>query len=132
MDDHVDDDALEDLRVLHVDGDLVRPLRMLHLLLKGHVDGDGLGGPCEVSLVESQVPLVVAGPLHVLEVLRRGHHHSLTLRRDAEMVPLAKSSWIEERVHPDALKHDGEVHLIHLRSAEMSLIRASVALRVHR
>ena len=31
--DHVDDDALEDLRVLHVAGDLVRPLRMLHLLL---------------------------------------------------------------------------------------------------
>ena len=132
VDDHVDDDALEDLRVLHVDGDLVRPLRMLHLLLKGHVDGDGLGGPCEVALVESQVPLVVAGSLHVVEVLRRGHHHSLTLRRVAEMVPLEKSSWIEERVHPGALKRDGEVHLIHLRSAEMSLIRASVALRVHR
>ena len=132
MDDHVDDEALEDLRVLHVDGDLVRPLRMLHLLLKGHVDGDGLGGPCEVALVESQVPLVVAGSLHVVEVLRRGHHHSLTLRRVAEMVPLEKSSWIEERVHPGALKRDGEVHLIHLRSAEMSLIRASVALRVHR
>ena len=118
--------------MLPVDGDLVRPLRKLHLLLKGHVDVDGLGGPCEVALVESQVPLVVAGSLRVLEVLRRGHHHSLTLRRDAEMVPLAKSSWIEERVHPGALKRDGEVHLIHLRSAEMSLIRASVALRVHR
>jgi len=52
VDDHVDDDALEDLRVLHVDGDLVRPLRMLHLLLKAHVDGDGLGVPCEIALVE--------------------------------------------------------------------------------
>ena len=131
VDDHVDDDALEDLRVLPVDGDLVRPLRKLHLLLKGHVDVDGLGGPCEVALVESQVPLVVAGSLHVLEVLRRGHHHSLTLRRVAEMVPLEKSSWIEERVHPGALKRDGEVRLIHLRSAEMSLIRAIVALLAH-
>ena len=131
VDDHVDDDALEDLRVLPVDGDLVRPLQKLHLLLKGHVDVDGLGGPCEVALVESQVPLVVAGSLHVVEVLRRGHHHSLTLRRDAGMVPLAKSSWIEERVRPDALKRDGEVHLIHLRSAEMSLNRASVALLAH-
>jgi hypothetical protein len=104
---------------------------MLHLLLKEHGDGDGLGGPCEVALVESQVPLVVAGSLHVVEVLRRGHHHSLTLRRVVEMVPLEKSSWIEERVHPGALKRDGKVHLIHLRSAEMSLIRASVSLRVH-
>ena len=131
VDDHVDDDALVDLRVLHVDGDLVRPLRMLHLLLKEHVDGDGLGGPCEVALVESQVPLVVAGPLHVLEVLRRGHHHSLTLRRVAEMVPLEKSSWIEGRVHPGALKRDGEAHLIHLRSSVMILSLASVALLTH-
>src|SRR3954468_11627705 len=104
---------------------------MLHLLLRERVDVDGLGGPCEVALVESQVPLVVAGSLRALEVLRRGHHHSLTLRRDAEMVPLAKSSWIEELVHLGALKHDGKVRLIHLRSAEMSLIRASVALQVH-
>ena len=131
VDVHVDDDAVVDLRVLHADGDLVLPLRMLHLLLKEHVDGDGLGGPCEVALVESQVPLVVACPLHVLEVLRRGHHHSLTLRHDTKMVPLAKSSWIEEWVHSGALKRDGEVHLIHLRSAEMSLIRVSVALLVH-
>ena len=104
---------------------------MLHLLLKGHVDDDGLGGPCEVSLVESQVPLVVAGSLHVVEVLRRGHHHSLTLRRVAEMVPLEKSSWIEGRVHPGALKRDGEEHLIRLRSVVMSLSRASVALLTH-
>ena len=117
--------------MLHADGDLVRPLQMLHLLLKEHVVGDGLGGPREVALVESPVPLVVDGSLHVLEVLRRGHHHSLTLRRDAEMVPLEKSSWIEERVHPGALKRDGEVHLIHLRSAVTSLSRASVALLAH-
>ena len=117
--------------MLHADGGLVLPLRMLHLLLKEHVDGDGLGGPCEVSLFESHVPLVMAGSLHVVEVLRRGHHHSLTLRRVAEMVPLEKSSWIEGRVHPGALKRDGEEHLIHLRSAVMILSLASVALPIH-
>ena len=120
-----------DLRVLHAAGELVLPLRMLHLLWKEHVDGDGLGGPCEVVLVEAQVPFVVAGPLHVLEVLRRGHHHSLTLRRVAAMVPLEKSSWSEGRVHPGALKRDGEEHLIRLRSVVMSLSRASVALLTH-
>src|SRR3954470_9214525 len=100
---------------------------MLHLLLKEHVDGDGLGGPREVAPIESRVPLVVDGSLHVLEVLRRVHHHSLTSRRVAEMVPLDKSSWSEGRVHLGALKRDAEELLIHLRIAVTSLSRDIVA-----
>jgi len=113
---HDVDDEKEDLGELHVDDELDSPNWSHHLLCQVCVVVDGgrlavalavaLAVPLVVALVGSLVPLRDDGVLLALLVaLKRGHHHSLTLRRAVGKVHNSKRFHLQPRGHHCVLEH---------------------------
>ena len=116
VDTHDVDDEEEDLGELHVDDELDSPNWSHHLLCQVCVAVDGgrlavvlavaLAVPLVVALVGSLVPLRDDGVLLALLVaLKRGHHHSLTLRHAVGKVHSSKRFHLQPRGHHCVLEH---------------------------
>ena len=108
VDAHYGDDEEEDLGELHVDDELDSPNWSHHLLCQVcvAVDGGRLAVPLVVALVGSLVPLRDDGVLLALLVaLKRGHHHSLTLRRAVEKVHSSKIFHLQPWGHHCVFEH---------------------------
>ena len=109
---HDVDDEEEDLGELHVDDELDSPNWSHHSLCQVCVAVDGgrlavaLAVLLVVALVGALMPLRDDGVLLALLVaLKRGHHHSLTLRRAVGKVHSSKNFHLQPRGHHYGLEH---------------------------